>query len=170
MRRILWVAATALTRAALHALMKVDALRDDSLKAKVAECWKELNNSKPRPHIFWEFLEIERNLVLKQFEFGPDLADSNLLLEDGGVMLAEDGSNPCLETFFSIRTDRHFRGRDGRDVLREAIEWAECYISQFEEAPQPDAKPSLQSWISRLRGRGSVRMSTDEVLRLTRGR
>jgi hypothetical protein len=134
-RRIFWLASIVLARASLHALVKVDATADVSLRTRINEQWNILNSSKPKPDIFWGFLELERNLVLKQFEFAPDLENGFLMLEDGsGALLLENGARIALEGFFSIKSDGPFKGKDGRKVLDEALAWVDEYISRFEKS------------------------------------
>lgn len=182
LRRVLWVASIALARASLHVLDKVDAALDSTLREEVDRGWKDLKESKPAPEIFWSFLELERNLVLKQFELAPDLEDNFLMLEDGsGSLVLENGSKLALEGFFSIKTDGPFKGRDGREVLGEALHWVDEYISRFESSPSEREKcvadkasmgrPSfIREILEKMRGRGDVKITTDEVMKLTRGR
>jgi hypothetical protein len=181
LRRVFWVASVVLARAALHVLDKVDAASDPTLREEVDRRWRELNDSKPVPGIFWNFLELERNLVLKQFEFAPDLEDRFLMIEGGtGFLLLEDGSKLALESFLSIKTDGPFKGRDAREVLSEALDWVDGYISLFEKsagdckegatvkAAMEDPSSNREA-IAKMRGSGDVKMTTDQVMKLTRG-
>lgn len=68
--RVSWVSITTLLRAVGHVLCKVDAARDRTVAEIAAKEWDRLRASKPKPEIFWEFIESERNSVLKQYEFG----------------------------------------------------------------------------------------------------
>jgi len=182
LRRVFWVASIALARASLHVLDKVDAVLHPTLREKVDLGWRGLNESKPDPEIFWSFLELERNLVLKQFELAPDLEDNFLILEGGSdFLLLEDGSRLALEGFFSIKTDGPFKERDGREVLSEALAWVDKYIARFEASASEsdriaadDASKGCSSFIkevaARMIGRGDLKVTTDEVMNLTRGR
>ena len=70
--RIIWVSVITLLRAVGHVLQKVDAPSDPAVSRAVAEAWDRLCRSRPEPEIFWEFIESERNSVVKQYEFGFD--------------------------------------------------------------------------------------------------
>jgi hypothetical protein len=63
------VSIVALLRAVGHVLDKVDA-RADADVAYVVEQWNALKMTKPKPEMLWEFIESERNSVVKQHEFG----------------------------------------------------------------------------------------------------
>jgi len=70
-RRLDWVLAVTLLRVVGHALHKVDARRSPEMKAAIAEAhlgWK----ANPRQHaIFHEFIEAERNSILKEYRLDP---------------------------------------------------------------------------------------------------
>ena len=182
LRRVFWTASVVLARAALHVLDKVDAASDPTLREEADRRWKELNDSRPEPEIFWNFLELERNLVLKQFEFAPDLEDRFLMRAGGdGFIFATDGSKLALAGFFSIRTDGPFKGKDGLTVLREALNWVDGYISRIEKSTSDcnecatvkaamGRPSSVREDIAKMRGGGDEKITTDEVMKLTRGR
>ena len=68
--RVSWVALAALLRAVGHVLAKVDADQGDAhLKTAIADHWRKLNAGKAarEPAIYWDFIEQERNMVLKQY-------------------------------------------------------------------------------------------------------
>jgi len=60
-----WAGLVALLRAVGHVLDKVDGARSPEAKRAIQAAWKDLSDSKPEPRIFWEFVEAERNNVLK---------------------------------------------------------------------------------------------------------
>ena len=68
--RVLWVAGIALARAVGHVLKNVDSEKDDVTKMAVASAYTSWKANKPSNAIFWEFIEEERNQVLKQYEVG----------------------------------------------------------------------------------------------------
>src|ERR1700732_2385688 len=55
----------ALLRSVGHTL-EMESKATKSLEASVKQWWKELNINKPKPQIFWRFIEDERNLILKE--------------------------------------------------------------------------------------------------------
>src|SRR5262249_38120102 len=64
-----WVAAVVLLRTVGHVLEKVDADTNPKLKATIEAEWEKLKASKPNPTIFWEFIERQRNQIVKQYQF-----------------------------------------------------------------------------------------------------
>ena len=119
--RVIWVATVALLRAVGHVLAKADAPKDAALQRVVDEKWKALNASKPSPAIFWEFIETERNALLKTYE---TMARTSVVAGGGksGRPNAYDyriGSGP-------------FAGRDQRDVVEDAIAFWEQYLLDIE--------------------------------------
>ena len=65
---LVWAGTIALLRAVGHALEKEDAESDHRLKNVQDEWWGRLKATKPDPHIFWDFIERDRNLLLKEAE------------------------------------------------------------------------------------------------------
>ena len=68
--RIIWVAAIAQIRAVGHVLHKVNSERNPKLKGIIEDVFIEWKNNREDNAIFWDFVENERNSVLKQYEFG----------------------------------------------------------------------------------------------------
>jgi hypothetical protein len=62
---LIWAGTIALLRAVGHALEKQDAKSDARLKKVQSAWWKGLKATKPNPYIFFEFIERDRNLLLK---------------------------------------------------------------------------------------------------------
>src|SRR5450759_1169232 len=62
-----WVTAVVLLRAVGHVLDKVDAESSPAMCRAIAEAWRGLPASKPEPRIFWDFIDAERNNVLKEY-------------------------------------------------------------------------------------------------------
>ncbi|HEU4921824.1 MAG TPA: hypothetical protein VFT23_01975 [Burkholderiales bacterium] len=68
--RVLWVAGVALARAVGHVLQKVDGERDAEVKKAVSTAYFSWKSDRAANAIFWDFIEEERNQVLKQYEIG----------------------------------------------------------------------------------------------------
>ncbi len=68
--RLYWAAGVALTRAAGHVLQKVDGEQDASIKHAVPLAYAAWKADKQANAIFWDFLEQERNQILKEYEAG----------------------------------------------------------------------------------------------------
>jgi len=65
--RIRWIAAIALLRSVGHVLKNVDSASNPLMKRHIDEAWVNLVASKPKPTIFWEFIQKERNNILKEY-------------------------------------------------------------------------------------------------------
>lgn len=117
--RILWVALLSLLRAVGHVLHKVDAPSDPALNRAIKDAWRNWSE-KPEEHaVFWDFIEWERNAILKTYEFGTHAGDVGL------AHAGPDGDHTTIlgQCLFTPLEDGPFAGEDGRDVAREAIEW-----------------------------------------------
>jgi hypothetical protein len=104
----------ALLRASLHALNKVDAATEPMTSAN-ASVWSERNTAP----IFRDFIEMDRNLLLKQYQLR---AGQNV-----GIYL---GSRR-REITYSMN-DGPFKGRDPRDLVDDAIKWIEDYLDEVD--------------------------------------
>ena len=76
-----YVACIALLRAVGHVLNNVDTKTSANHKAVIDARWQQQQNTKPKPEVFWSFIENERNLLLK--EYGP-VAGQNVTVFVGG--------------------------------------------------------------------------------------
>ena len=117
-----WVAAVVLLRTVGYVLGKIDVNIGPRYKVAIDAAWKQLNGSKPRPVIFWEFIEAERNNIIHEYEVGA-----------GQGATVHLGQNKPIENHYLVNTGP-FTGRDQRDVLREAIEWWESYLNAIDHA------------------------------------
>ena len=120
--RIKWVSIVALLRAVGHVLKNVDNNRkiDPILSKIIEEQWELLKKSKPMPEIFWEFIEKERNNILKQYEIG---AGQGVTINLGNK----------VSTYSYTVTSGPYKGRDQREVIREAIQWWEGYLDNIDK-------------------------------------
>ncbi len=122
--RVLWVAAAALARAVGHVLKNVDAKADPAVEKAVAEAWDRWQTDKGRNAIFWEFIEKERNQVLKQYELG---------FFSGPVDVVAAGQQFIVgEHLFCPIAAGAYEGEDCRDVLQEAIAWWDKQLGRIE--------------------------------------
>jgi hypothetical protein len=68
--RLYWVAGVALLRTIGHVLAKVDAKSSAQHAQAIDRLWKRLQSERKSAWIFWEFIEKERNNLLKTYSFG----------------------------------------------------------------------------------------------------
>ncbi|PQZ82818.1 MULTISPECIES: hypothetical protein [unclassified Brevundimonas] len=99
--RIYWVAGLALLRTVGHVLAKVDAKTSPKHTDAVGALWTDFHADRARSAIFWNFIERERNSLLKTYSFGARLARN-----DGGYAFVEFED-----------------GVDAFQLFREAVYW-----------------------------------------------
>ena len=63
-----WAGLVALLRVVGRVLNTEDSKASPSARGAIEAAWKELNRTKPNPPIFWQFIEDERNSVLKNVQ------------------------------------------------------------------------------------------------------
>jgi len=115
-------------------LRKVDALTDPALEKIINEEWSKLQNSKPEPRIFWEFIDEERNNILKEYQIS---AGQGVTIRPGtthiNLKTGEQKSEQSLPTLYHYTINSgYYKGKEQKDVLSEAIEWWEEYLKNIE--------------------------------------
>lgn len=126
--RILWVAGVALLRAVGHVLKKVDAEPGSTVEVAVADAYDEWQRERAAHVIFWDFIEKERNNVLKEYQIGFFPGPVNVSVHPGGETFFLD------ENLFCPIPYGRFAGEDCRDVMAEAIAWWERQLDAIETA------------------------------------
>ena len=121
--RVHWVACLALLRTVGHVLDKVDGAHTPEHRAAIDATWTAWKGDRKRHAIFWLFIECERNSLLKQYEFGVEPEPTYVVTEDGDRLVTEDGDALVTEDDFFRLSVAGFEDQDGRDVIREAIDW-----------------------------------------------
>lgn len=96
-----WYAGVALLRTVGHVLHKVDGCRSEKSRKTIEKFWREWSDNKGQNWILWEFIEKERNAILKTFSFGAELPND----EDQRLLKYKD-------------TDW-----DATQLFREAVYW-----------------------------------------------
>jgi hypothetical protein len=125
--RVIWVAAIAQVRAVGHVLHKVDGERNPNLKKIIENAFGDWKKEREDNAIFWDFIENERNSVLKQYEFG-------FLFGPMGVIIpAEQDIVELDEGLFCPILEGRYEGEDCRDILGDAIKWWKNQLNMIEE-------------------------------------
>jgi hypothetical protein len=126
--RVHWVAAVALCRTVGHVLQKIDSNTSPQLKAAISQIYASWKAEPEVHHVFFEFIEDERNAVLKEYEFGFLSGPVDfLVLPSGFISTLEDN------LFYPLSSGR-FTGEDCRDVLGLAINWWQTQLSEIDAA------------------------------------
>ena len=135
--RVPWVATITLLRSVGYILGKVESKRSKSHADILSFWWKSLTVSKPEPIIFWNFIDKDRHLILKQYAFHVEMFEHNLLkLDDGSYLLFDDGNYVSLSGGLII-TDGPFEGRSGIEICGLALEWWAEQLTSMENLISP---------------------------------
>ncbi len=89
------------------------------MAAAIDEAWSDLNRTKPSPEIFWEFIEGERNNILKAYQFS--------LEED------EETIRGAPYKRYSFVFQNLDLAQNVLVVLEEAIQWWHTYLDAIDE-------------------------------------
>lgn len=107
--RLYWVAGVALLRTIGHVLAKADAKSSAQHSQAIDDLWKRLQSDRKSSWIFWEFIEKERNNLLKTYSFGARFTQD------------EDGAYIQFET-----------GEDAFQLFRQAVYWWRHQLIELE--------------------------------------
>lgn len=127
--RIHWAAAVALIRAVGHVLDKVDGA-DPIVKRATNAAFKRWKSSDPEHAIFRDFIERERNNLLKEYHsdvhpLGEVAVAVELMAQpvDGGDQVRFGHVAEIGENIYRPMLDGPWEGDDARDVMSLAITW-----------------------------------------------
>ena len=104
-----------------HVLDNVDKLKDPVLKIIIDDEYRKLKNSKKRHQIYWEFIDEERNDLLKEYKTSA-----------GQGVTIKIGQKPAVEYHY-VFNDGPFKERDQREVIQEAIVWWKSYLDNIDK-------------------------------------
>lgn len=124
--RLLWISGVALLRSVGHVLRKVDSNGDPKVARAINIAWKRWSEDKGANAIFWDFIEEERNNILKEYEFGFLSGPIEVLVTPNNALFTLD------ENLFCPISEGHFGGKDCRDVMAEAIAWWETQLDRID--------------------------------------
>lgn len=127
--RLFWAASCALLRAVGHVLDKVDGEKPEYREA-IADAWRRWKADRTDHAIFWDFIEVERNLILKEYEIRVDVADHTLVVED--PFSGETSVEKLGPEYYVPLTEGPFASWDCRELVREALDWWERQLSLIE--------------------------------------
>jgi hypothetical protein len=127
--RVHWAGALALVRAVGHVLHKVDGAAPD-VRQQVDAAYKRWKSQKAKNAVFWEFIEDERNNIMKEYRFNLhplDHVDVAVMMTvrhpETGELSQVPQVVPIGENIYRPVLDGYSEGNDARDVYREALDW-----------------------------------------------
>lgn len=136
--RVHWVGALALVRAVGHVLQKVDG-SDPAIHLLVKVIYAGWKLNRDKHLIFWDFIEAERNNILKQYKFSTHpLEQVDVVVSatfnhvETGELKEEPIIFPLEGNLFRPIVDGYGAGEDARDIYREAIAWWNIQLSSIE--------------------------------------
>jgi hypothetical protein len=98
-----WFAGVSLLRTVGHVLRNVDRHRGPKFEKVINNFWTDIKEDRRTHWIFFDFIERERNNILKEFSFGARLPDD----ENDSRVLVYDSHDEW----------------DGTELFREAVYW-----------------------------------------------
>lgn len=138
--RVHWAAAVALVRAVGHVLHNVDGKTCPAAKAAIAEAFANWKADRDKHAIFHEFVEKERNNLLKQYHSDVHPLSEAMLAVDISLVSLRDGKPFSLKDVFELdeniyrpMLDGYYVGDDARDVLSNAISWWKVELNAIDE-------------------------------------
>lgn len=131
--RVNWVLCVVLLRTVGHVLDKVDG-RDDPRVKEVSKGHYRAWLSAPEHEIFRNFIENERNNIVK--EYSSSVTEGPIPLV--AYLQSNDGFDQVRQFLIEENIYRplhsgHYEGEDGRTLLDEAIEWWRTQLQRVDE-------------------------------------
>jgi hypothetical protein len=93
--RMHWVFGVTMLRTVGHVLAKIDARSSARHRRAIDQSWKNWKAHREDNWIFWDFVENERNNILKAYKFGVDLTEEGLwhsTLDHDGIQLLREAT------------------------------------------------------------------------------
>jgi hypothetical protein len=113
--RVHWVACLTLLRAVGHILDKIDGEADAKHSAAIKAKWEEWNTYKQENSIFWNFIDSERNNLLKEYKFGVAPSQCTVMVHLTSLLWLP--SRPTL---------KHLHNASAPARLAAAPRWVRC--------------------------------------------
>ncbi|WP_163009210.1 hypothetical protein [Pseudomonas viridiflava] len=123
--RLQWVTAIVLIRAVGHVLNKVDGNVTPIVRTLASELHRRWKTGGENDAIFRDFIEQERNSILKEYEFGmsegPVPVSVTMVHAVTGELFEQRAA--IGENVYRPMWSGPYEGEDGRTLLDEAISW-----------------------------------------------
>ena len=111
-----------LLRAVGHVLKKVDANTSEVLRLSIDKWWANLTQQK-EPEIFWKFIEIERNNIVKEYK--------SEAVQITHLIPFTNSKNQRIQ---HIMDSGFFKGRSQHELIQEAIDWWEQQLIEIQKS------------------------------------
>lgn len=131
--RIHWITCVTLLRSVGLVAHKVDGRTHPNLASACEQIFKTWKTGEEHK-IFRDFIERQRNLILKEYETGMSEGDIPVMVTTEDPDGNRSGYGFTLgENLYRPLKDCPWEGDDGRDVIDEAISWWKREISKMEK-------------------------------------
>jgi len=132
-----WVACVALLRAVGHVLDKVDRNVTTAMNSVIQEEWRRFKNDT----IFKDFIEQERNNILKQYKFGAGQGvtiqvgtlKQTPIGQGGNAVSGVEASTPTASFNTYLMNTGPYSKADPRDIVKLAIAWWEQQLDEIDK-------------------------------------
>jgi hypothetical protein len=130
--RLDWVLVVVLLRAVGHVLLKVDGKSEEFVKVISTELFNNWKNGEEH-RIFREFIELERNSIIKEYETQMTQGPVPIALQ----LMSTDGTSQIQQFVISENIYRpisggFYEGEDGRTLVDDAIQWWERQLDEVD--------------------------------------
>jgi hypothetical protein len=149
--RVHLAGALALIRAVGHVLHKVDGA-DSNVRQQVDIAYQRWKSQEDKNAIFWEFIDAERNNILKDYRFNlhplehVDVAVIMTVQDpETGALTQIPAVVPIGENIYRPILDGYSEGDDARDVYREALDWWGNELTMIERSLSDSSHPLAKS-------------------------
>ena len=136
--RVLWAGAMALLRAVGHVLQKMDG-HNAALRPLIDAAYHRWKTDHSGNAVFWEFIEEERNNILKEYRFHVLESGEVDVVVIGSIEDVDSGESSksaelytLEESIFKPVTDGFGKDEDARDIYRDAVNWWHTELSHIE--------------------------------------
>lgn len=133
--RLYWVTAVVLVRAVGHVLTKVDGAAVTVVRDIANELHRRWKTDNDNDAIFRDFIEQERNSILKEYEFGMSEGPIPVLAKMQNSVTGEYFEQQALigENIYRPMWSGPYEGEDGRTLLDEAISWWTTQLDRIDK-------------------------------------
>lgn len=142
--RVHWVACLTLLRAVGHVLDKADGDTGEKHRAVIKAKWEEWKADKDANAIFWNFVEEERNNLLKEYKFGVEPEPTYIVTQNGDMIVTEQDELIITEDEFFRLSHVGFEDQEGRNVIGLAIEWWRKQLDEIEAQLTSDPRGTVE--------------------------
>lgn len=137
--RLNWILAVVLLRSVGHVLNNVDGASSPEVKRLANKLHAEWKKDHPGHAIFRDFIERERNSIVKEYQFtmtaGPVPIIATIAQEDGFDTIRQA---LLEENIYRPMGDGPYQGEDGRTMIDDAIAWWKMQLDYIDRTVSSD--------------------------------